>query len=393
MPCVRLALVALGLWAIGCGSVSSKSDANQVCTQGTSRCDGDRLLTCGGDGAEAAKECGALGCDPVALACRCDPGIDVMTDGRNCGVCGHSCLGGACAAGTCQPIELVAGQNTASGIAVDAMNVYWVIAVGSTGSVRKVAKAGGTFETLVPNQDQPRTVASDGTTVYFGGAMAQVRSVPVGGGGALNVAARNADSPVNQIVVDSNYVWWAEHNILAGGTSYVRRIPKAGGAIEPLGTSPDGASDLAGVGDCAYFIAPFNTPKLIRDCPSSAGAVYTAPAASQVVGIKADNNHVYFLEGNVKRIPVAGGPVEPVAVLAATPLDLAIDSQNVYFIEGTTATRACGTSWSIKKAPKNGGAVTTLAEPPQGCPTRLAVDDQAVYWTNSVSGQIMKVAK
>jgi hypothetical protein len=173
----------------------------------------------------------------------------------------------------------------------------------------------------------------------------------------------------------------------------VRRIAKSGGTIESRATSPNGASDLAAVGDCAYYIAPFGTAQLIRDCDTSSGAIHTAPANSVIVGVDADTSHVYFLEGNVKRIPIAGGTVEPIAVLAARGLDLVIDADHVYFIEGTSAVMACGSNWSIKKAPKNGGAVVTLAKPPQACPSKIAVDDKAVYWTNSTSGQIMKVAK
>ena len=41
---------------------------------------------------------------PDANAC----GADLQTDPKNCGRCGHDCLGGACGAGKCQAIELAA---------------------------------------------------------------------------------------------------------------------------------------------------------------------------------------------------------------------------------------------------------------------------------------------
>ena len=35
---------------------------------------------------------------------------DTMNDAKNCGVCGHDCLGGKCLKGACQPIILATAQ-------------------------------------------------------------------------------------------------------------------------------------------------------------------------------------------------------------------------------------------------------------------------------------------
>jgi len=54
-------------------------------------------------GADDAGEGGALleGGSNEATTC-----TNVDTDPATCGRCGHGCQGGACSAGTCQPIEL-----------------------------------------------------------------------------------------------------------------------------------------------------------------------------------------------------------------------------------------------------------------------------------------------
>jgi hypothetical protein len=51
--------------------------------------------------------------------CSCAPGtpdtcgtkcVNRLTDGENCGSCGHSCLGGTCDNGKCQPVQIYAGS-------------------------------------------------------------------------------------------------------------------------------------------------------------------------------------------------------------------------------------------------------------------------------------------
>src|SRR5579859_7977141 len=54
-------------------------------------------------------------CDPAKLA----------SDGKNCGRCGHDCLGDACAGGTCEPVALVLGQSSPQDVAVDDTYLYW----------------------------------------------------------------------------------------------------------------------------------------------------------------------------------------------------------------------------------------------------------------------------
>jgi hypothetical protein len=60
---------------------------------------------------------------------------------------------------------LASGQNSPSGIAVDAVSVYWANA--SEGAVLKVAISGGPTSTLASGQKYPFGVAVDATSVYW----------------------------------------------------------------------------------------------------------------------------------------------------------------------------------------------------------------------------------
>src|SRR5688572_2029032 len=44
---------------------------------------------------------------------------DTSGDSKHCGTCGHSCLGGACAKGRCQPITLATSADLPSALAID----------------------------------------------------------------------------------------------------------------------------------------------------------------------------------------------------------------------------------------------------------------------------------
>jgi hypothetical protein len=56
-----------------------------------------------------------------AMACG-----DVANDPRNCGRCGHDCVGGACSAGVCQPVVVAFDQRELTWVGVDASHVFWL---------------------------------------------------------------------------------------------------------------------------------------------------------------------------------------------------------------------------------------------------------------------------
>jgi hypothetical protein len=72
---------------------------------------GERTSAAGATGepeAGASGEAGAtqIACDATQIACG-EVCVDLKADGKNCGKCGHDCLGGQCDLGICQPVTLV----------------------------------------------------------------------------------------------------------------------------------------------------------------------------------------------------------------------------------------------------------------------------------------------
>src|SRR5215472_1277771 len=75
----------------------------------------------GGDSAAADSQRS----DAQEDAAPCPPGTDFNTDALNCGRCGHSCLGGACTAGACQPLVVSSNEANPYIMAADDTGVYW----------------------------------------------------------------------------------------------------------------------------------------------------------------------------------------------------------------------------------------------------------------------------
>jgi hypothetical protein len=86
----------------------------------------------GGAGGATGGSGGSGGCGDIAMS------------GDNCGACGHSCGGGSCKLGLCQPMALI-GVTGASGLSVDATTIYF-----STGNKLLSCPKGGCV--LAPTQ-------------------------------------------------------------------------------------------------------------------------------------------------------------------------------------------------------------------------------------------------
>lgn len=63
---------------------------------------------------DAGETCqsGECRCLAPKTACSATVCVDLQSDSANCGTCGRDCLGGACAAGVCQPVEVTSALST-----------------------------------------------------------------------------------------------------------------------------------------------------------------------------------------------------------------------------------------------------------------------------------------
>jgi hypothetical protein len=112
----------------------------------------------------------------------------------------------------------------------------------------------------------------------------------------------------------------------------------------------------------------------------------------------ADSNNLYFgAEGlGVMRLPLSGSAGATALVAGRKVLDVIVDGDVIYYIEGDNgAAQSCTSNWTIYRIATAAGATPVpIVLPPQECAGSLATDEGAVYWVNSTaSSSIHLIAK
>ncbi len=279
-----------------------------------------------------------------------DAGADVLV-----AVEAFACLDGGADA---DPCLLVAGLDNPLKVTSDANHVYWA-EVGDSlgagnGSVRMCPVTGcsGKPTVYASNQMNPKSVAVDGVNVYWStthpadagvdAALGGIWSCPLGGACPMPTLIAHAVRPYS-VTSDGTNVYWTD--------------PGTNGVYRAVGTQPGSMQVLYDGG--GGFI-----PAGVATCAVDSKDVYVGDFAT-----------------NVFRIPLTGGDpvsVAPAAVQGSTPYGLAIDTQNVYYGQGT----------QIFALDKGTLGMTVLSS---GLlqPVSVAIDSlggSTLYWTDWGSG-------
>ena len=314
----------------------------------------------GGTRDDAASSDGHAG---DAAACT----ADTQTDTKNCGACGHDCLGATCTMGFCTP-ESVGNfgnlTNVGGYFALDAANLYVSgdVVSGSKAShaIAAVPRSGGAApailsETSTEQWRGDRMLVAGGQVFWSNGDHAGILSVPTT---AKNVAAT--------VVFDD---------------------PSDG---DPL-------VGLAAAGSTLYFIqacgalyeAPVPTGKYATIAQLSCSGVDMNQLALDPAGktlYVTDN-----LDGEVISIATASGDQGIVVASANGPMAIATDGAHVYWTESGTCTGSdssatCPDGEVRRATAPSGGSSTALVSKIASTGSLgglgvVAVDATAVYYT------------
>jgi hypothetical protein len=274
---------------------------------------------------------------------------DVQRDPNHCGVCGHSCLGGECNRGRCQPLIVARNQEGPAGIFVPpadspwAQYVFWVTRIRP--ALRRALKDGTGSQTSLESND-------DGVVEPF------------------------------DLVLDDQYVYWSE----VRGREVRRKALPGGKGTGWMGAGGGEARYLAIFGSQQY-VTGFE-PTAVRGLIVSDNALYQIQ--SFISGLAVSDNVLFWIERDLQRVVsgvITGGMnTTELSRTGAMPGGLAVDDVNLYWIEEGRR---------LQRKPKVGGApTTTVYEAPQPIgDSDVGVDDRFVYWTESANGVVLRVAK
>lgn len=291
-----------------------------------------------------------------ASRCAGEP-VYLQDDPENCGWCGHSCLGGTCQDGFCQPRRLVSSPTMSKGVAFDARQLYWI---GAEGKLWAVDLETGATKELFTSDEPMRELAADRGSLYFatnrGIARVSQRD------GSLHMLA--CGTQATSIAVDGVNVFWLDvegtlHRVAKDGSSSDTHV-LANRPVDPF--SPDFWLD----GDSVYWTRPDGIYRSSKDLGSEERFLSATLEAG--MHYAHDGAHVYWAwpNGAIYRGDKTGesyGIVTDTVGLNA----LLVDEHFVYWSSSSSG---------ISKALKGGGPPLHVAD--TSC-VLVGQDERAVY--------------
>ena len=269
------------------------------------------------------------------------PCTDTGNDPRNCGSCGHDCLGGACLAGVCQPVVMAAGLSQPHGVAVSSEAVF--VTAGSPSHILAVPHSGGTPAELSSTAVNAHFLAVSGTMIYFTATDGTVNRLDRSSGIVTEIA-NNQNGP-SGIAVDGAEVFW-------GNSGFGGDILRWDGVAAPT-----------------VFVAGL-------------GSIH---------GLALSAQKLFFVRGGGILSVARTSPGTPEGVLSPSqvPWGLALADDTLYF-----TTRSDGKVYRVSVADQDLGAgLPEILAAGQQDPSGIAVDGMFVYWANTAGGTLVRLRR
>jgi hypothetical protein len=329
---------------------------------------------------------------------------DLQVDKKNCGRCGHDCLGGNCTAGKCELVALAGGLAAPTGLAVDATHLY--VANSGDGTVMRVPKAGGNVQQLVSGWQNVVGVAVSGTSLFWSsfGVLGDAGDGSFGGVWKCTLPACT-DKKVISTVGYARHLHAKNGYVYYANQSEIRRVKDDGTGDMTIAAVNQGFSVAA---DATHVYYTSNQNSLERSLIGGGGTESVGPLTSTVVGyVSLDSQRFYWaymdlsnkgqVFGGLKAAPATRNQY---GTANAASIAAAGDDVNVYWANEGTFT-----------GPESNGDGELLTCPVAGCtadPVRLAgklrfggpiiPEPNVVYFLeyggrNGANGRVLKVAK
>lgn len=305
--------------------------------------------------------------------------VDLTSDGKNCGACGHDCLGGTCGGGQCQPMMIAQYLGQPSVISVGTEAVYVTT---DSGYVGRAKKDGSDLETLArpgfaSSAYYGTSVFEDGERVFLVrmlGANLQLSHCLTSGCDDTSKAIGNPYTQFFAVDNVSHKIVWVDYSpsqIWSASTvGVVSGEPIVGGT---LASGASGSRLLYAQGGV------FFSDGSIERLPINGGSIITVAAGpSQLTLLGANGSSLYVYDGSaVGFVPLPNGTGRAPTPLVTTKLNpgfdgrFAVDDSSAYWVD--QGIKTC----RLSDCPSSALSLSLPSDDPVA---DIAIDDEAVYW-------------
>jgi hypothetical protein len=316
---------------------------------------------------------------------------DTQSSPESCGVCGHSCLGGDCVAGACQPVPLASVQPSAGSIVVDGDFVYWI----AGGEIRRIATAsidGGSWSRVggagIGGTTGLLAALAPNLYAVTGNTLVTVPESEPSTGNAPSVVASFALKSVSSFGVDTahDYFYVSSGTLCATSDCVIASAPDGGGEA-PVADNLQPGQLVLDEGK-VFFFSQGDIESVAVGSPATLLATESAGAPTSIA---ADDAGVYVtvdtvgLVGAIPRGGLDGGAPVPIASGLSHPR-LAASGAGLLAWYTDDGLMAC--------TPSSCSATQrTYVSSSKANVSSIAIDARAIYWTDPSRAGVYKVAR
>lgn len=319
------------------------------------------------------------------------------SDPLHCGRCGHSCLGGACSAGRCQPFVIGTSKGEeVLDLALDGKRVLWLTSTAArtgAGHLYACPKEGcgaGGPTSLAPPDAFLGSLGSDGVTAYVSFVFGQRALFRIDGNTLTKLSTTTDRASVVELQVHDGTLFF--FSLFEQPSSPGDRAESAwalrDGGEAPIAShdGPESVFELAVAGSTAFL----SGYAVILRCKGTTCAALPAAAAGGVLDLATDGTSVYWVSETPPRVlrcavdapcTAADTVLDTAQLTGGRPLTVTHDHGALYVqtaggeILGCDPARCAASAAVIAREPR----FRAQESYPRG--TGVTSDDVAVYWS------------